>query len=112
MLLLRHIRFCLLVAALIVFGAGRWVPAASRERAPGDTAEYKGFSFSAGTCEQGAEFCAVAQPRSWTPAEFALVQSALDEIAANDLGTEIIRRTRVNGFHTLRRFAGAAQAKE
>ena len=70
---------------------------------------HRGFTFSAGTCEQGPQFCAIATPREWTAAEIALVSGALDEIAATDLGRRIVGRALSNGFHTVRRFARAAR---
>lgn len=69
----------------------------------------RSFVFSIGTCEQGPEFCAIAAPRAWTPAEITLVNSALDEISANETGRRIIDLALQNGFRTLRRFAHAAQ---
>jgi hypothetical protein len=73
------------------------------------TVRHGSFLFSTGTCEQGQDFCAIAAPRPWTPAEIALVSSALDEIAANETGHRIIDLAVQNGFRTLRRFAHAAQ---
>jgi hypothetical protein len=74
-----------------------------------DAPQHDGFRFVGGTCEQGPEFCALATPRSWTPAEIALIRAALDEITASDLGKWITQRARRNGFATLRRFAHAAE---
>ena len=70
---------------------------------------HRGFTFSAGTCELGPQFCAIASPREWTTDEIALVSGAVDEIAATDLGRRIIDRALANGFRTLRRFARAAK---
>ena len=67
------------------------------------------FSFSPGTCELGADFCAVSTPRPWTATEIDLVKAALDEIAASDLGRRIMERARANGFQTVRRFARQAR---
>jgi hypothetical protein len=75
---------------------------------PGQTPQHDGFRFAPGTCERGAEFCALAVPREWAPAEIALVRAALDEITASDLGRWIAQRARRNGFVTLRRFTHAA----
>jgi hypothetical protein len=73
------------------------------------TTRHGSFVFATGTCEQGPEFCAIAAPRPWTPAEIALVGAALDEIAANETGRRIVALAVQNGFRTLRRFANAAQ---
>ena len=73
-------------------------------------ASHRGFAFSAGTCEQGPQFCDLAAPREWTTAEIALVSGALDEIAGNDLGRRIVDHALSNGFRTLRRFSRAARA--
>jgi hypothetical protein len=70
---------------------------------------HRGFSFSAGTCELGPQFCDVARPREWTAAEIALASGALDEIAGTDLGRRIIAGALSNGFRTIRRFARAAR---
>ena len=70
---------------------------------------HRGFSFSAGACELGPQFCAVAAPREWTAAEIALVSGTLDEIAGTDLGRRIIDGALSNGFRTIRRFARAAR---
>jgi hypothetical protein len=70
---------------------------------------HRGFTFTAGTCELGPQFCAIAAPREWTADEIALVSGALDEIAASDLGRRITDRALSNGFRTLRRFARAAR---
>jgi hypothetical protein len=96
-------------AALILVAALPVGNAASQELAHGDVPQYDGFSFSAGTCEQGPEFCGVATPRAWAPTEIDLVRAALDEISAGDLGRRIMQRAAQNGFRTLRRFAQAAQ---
>jgi len=72
-------------------------------------ARHGNFVFATGTCEQGPEFCAIAAPRAWTPAEITLVSSALDEIAASETGHRIVELAVQNGFRTLRRFAHAAQ---
>ena len=74
-----------------------------------DRLSHQGFTFSAGTCELGAQFCAISAPQEWTTAEFALVAAALDEIAGTGLGRQIIDRALSNGFRTLRRFARAAR---
>ena len=70
---------------------------------------HRGLTFSAGTCELGPQFCAIAAPREWTDDEIALVSGALDEIAGTDLGRRIIDRALSNGFRTIRRFARAAR---
>jgi hypothetical protein len=75
----------------------------------GAAARHGNFVFATGTCEQGPEFCAIAAPLAWSPAEIALVSSALDEIAANETGHRIVELAVQNGFRTLRRFAHAAQ---
>lgn len=74
-----------------------------------EAVQSQGFSFSPGTCELGAEFCAVSTPRAWTSTELELVRTALDDIASRDLGRRIIERARANGFRTLRRFGQAAR---
>jgi hypothetical protein len=74
-----------------------------------DAPQHDGLRFSPGTCEQGAEFCALAMPRAWSPAEIALVRDALSEIAASDLGKRIADRARRNGLVMLRRFARVAE---
>jgi hypothetical protein len=104
----------LLLSAIV---DGRPAEARLRTGARGDspsadasgTARHGGFAFATGTCEQGPEFCAIAAPRPWTPAEVALISGALDEIAANETGHRIIEIAVQNGFRTLRRFAHAAQ---
>jgi hypothetical protein len=105
----RWIWCVLCVAAVILATAVRDGKASSEESAIDDASQHGGFSFSPGTCELGPEFCAVAIPRAWAPAEIDLVRAALDEIAANDLGKRITERAGQNGFHTLRRFAHAAK---
>jgi hypothetical protein len=70
---------------------------------------HRGFAFSAGACEQGPQFCAIAAPREWTASEIALVSAALDEVAGSDLGRRIIDGALSNGFRTLRRFTRAAR---
>ena len=70
---------------------------------------HRSFTFSAGTCEQGPRFCAIAGPREWTAGEIALVSGALDEIAGTDLGKRIVDHALSNGFRTLRRFTRAAR---
>ena len=70
---------------------------------------HRGFRFSAGTCELGPQFCAMAAPREWAASEIALVSGALDEIAGSDLGRRIVDHALSNGFHTLRRFSRAAR---
>jgi hypothetical protein len=70
---------------------------------------HRGFTFGAGTCELGPQFCAIAAPREWTAEEIGLVSGALDEIAGSDLGRRIIDQALSNGFRTLRRFARAAR---
>jgi hypothetical protein len=90
----------------------RSVEAGPRARPDADssaTERHGSFLFSTGTCELGPDFCAIAAPRPWTPAEIALVSSALDEIGANETGHRIIDLAVQNGFRTLRRFTYAAQ---
>jgi hypothetical protein len=85
---------------------------AAADPPPADTSSavrHGSFLFTAGTCEQGPEFCAAATPRAWTPEEIALVSGALDEIVANETGHRIIDLALQNGFRTLRRYAHAAQ---
>jgi hypothetical protein len=77
--------------------------------APQPRSSYRGFTFTAGTCELGPQFCTLSAPREWTAAEIALVTGALDDIAATGLGRQIIDRALSNGFRTLRRFANAAR---
>ena len=98
----------LCAAALILVAAARGGSASPKDPASSDAPQHDGFRFSSGTCEQGPDFCALATPRAWAPAEIALVRAALDEIAASDLGRRITQRARRNGFVTLRRFAQAA----
>ncbi len=74
-----------------------------------DQLSHRGFTFSAGTCELGPQFCAISTPKEWTVAEIALVSAALDDIAGTDLGRQIIDRALSNGFRTLRRFVRAAR---
>jgi hypothetical protein len=103
-------RVCwLLYAALMFVAAVRGGTASPDGPAANDVPQHNGFRFSPGTCEQGPEFCALATPRAWAPSEIALVQAALDEIAARDLGRWIVQRAHHNGFFTLRRFARAAE---
>ena len=97
------------VAALILTGAVPNGNAASEEVLRSDAPRHDGFSFSAGTCELGTEFCAVTTPRLWAQNEIDLVGAALDEIETSDLGRRITERAGRNGFRTLRRFAQAAQ---
>ena len=105
----RRLFWLLSAVALILVAAVPGSKAASKDLAPGDAPQHDGLFFSPGTCEQGPEFCALTIPRAWVPAEIDLVSAALDEIAASDLGRQIIQRAGRNGFHTLRRFAHAAQ---
>jgi hypothetical protein len=93
----------LMLAVVRAGSASPGGPAAS------DAPQHDGFRFSPGTCEQGEEFCTLATPRAWAPAEIALVRAALAEIAVSDLGRWITQRARRNGFVTLRRFARAAE---
>ena len=95
-------------AAVMVVAAVRGGSPPPNDPVPSDAPQHNGFRFSPGTCEQGPEFCALATPRSWAPAEIALVRAALDEIGTSDLGRWIAQRARRNGFVTLRRFAHAA----
>lgn len=99
-------------ALLVLLALVRGGAAAPQELARVETPQHLGFIFSPGTCEQGPEFCALTHPRGWAPDEIALVRSALDQIAANALGRQIIQRARQNGFHTLRRFEHAAEPNE
>jgi hypothetical protein len=99
----------MLAAALILVAAGPRGQASSEGRGPDDAPPHEGLSFRPGTCELGPEWCAVATPRQWTPGEIDLVRAALDEIRANDMGRRIAQRAVLNGFHTLRRFAHAAE---
>jgi hypothetical protein len=71
--------------------------------------EHRGFSLSAGTCELGADFCAISTPRAWTSDEIELVRGALDEIGSGLLGRQVLERARANGFKTLRRYVRAAR---
>jgi len=92
------------IAAVVGLAALAAAPAASQ-----DQPSHRGFSFSAGTCELGPQFCAIAAPREWTAGEIALVSGGLDEIAGTDLGRRIVERALSNGFRTIRRFARAAR---
>ena len=74
-----------------------------------DQPSHRGFTFTAGTCERGPQFCAIAAPQEWTAGETALVSGALDEIVGTDLGRQIIDRALSNGFRTIRRFARGAR---
>ena len=105
----RRVFRLLSAAALMLVAAARGGSASRNPPAPGDAPQHDGFRFSPGTCEQGPEFCALATPRSWAPAEIALVRAALDEIGTSDLGRWIAQRARRNGFVTLRRFAHVAE---
>jgi hypothetical protein len=105
----RRAVWLLSAAALLLVAAVRAGSAPRDHPAPGDAPQHNGFRFSPGTCEQGPEFCALATPRAWAPAEIALVRAALDQITAGDLGRWITQRARRNGFVTLRRFAHAAE---
>src|SRR6266571_1752448 len=84
-------------AAVMVVAAVRGGSPPPNDPAPSDAPQHNGFRFSPGTCEQGPEFCALATPRAWAPAEIALVRAALDEIAASDLGRWVTLRARRNG---------------
>jgi len=105
------------LALSVIAAAPLRTEAEARGRAAADppTADASGaahhgsFAFATGTCEQGAEFCAIAGPRAWTPEEIALIGGALDEIAGNETGHRIIDLAVQNGFRTLRRFTRAAQ---
>jgi hypothetical protein len=105
----RRVFWLLSAAALMLVAAVRGRSASPNDPAPSDAPQHEGFRYSPGTCEQGPEFCALATPRAWAPAEISLVRGALEEIAANDLGRWIMQRARRNGFVTLRRFAHAAE---
>jgi hypothetical protein len=105
----RRVVWLLSAAVLLLAAAVRGGTASPNDPAPRDAPQHDGFRFSPGTCEQGPEFCALATPRAWAPAEIALVRAALDEIGASDLGRWITQRARRNGFVTLRRFAHAAE---
>jgi hypothetical protein len=94
--------------ALFLPFPGSATPAPLARGVDQEAAAHLGFSFSPGTCEQGTDFCAVATPRAWAPAEVDLVRAALDQIAASDLGARILERARRNGFRTFRRFAQSA----
>jgi hypothetical protein len=108
----REAVFGVLVAlsALSVPVAGAQGPtSAEADTGARDGAEHRGFTFSPGTCELGQEFCGVSTPRSWSAAETEVVRTALDAIAASDLGRRIISRAHDNGFRRLRRFARTAR---
>jgi len=85
------------------------VALAAAQVASQDPPSHRGFTFSAGTCELGPQFCASATQKDWTAAEIALVSGALDEIAGTNLGRRIIDGALSNGFRTIRRFARAAR---
>jgi hypothetical protein len=96
------------VAALLALSGAQ--PKASQDARPsGGEKTHRGFTFSAGTCELGPQFCSVTTPRDWTATEVELVSSSLDEIAGSDLGRRIIDRAQSNGFRTLRRFERGAR---
>lgn len=106
----RRLLWLLSAAAVLVLGiAVRGDSASPAGAASTDAPQHDGLRFSPGTCEQGPEFCALATPRAWAPAEIALVRAALNEIAASDLGKRITERARRNGLVMLRRFAHAAE---
>src|SRR4051812_14192605 len=101
---------CLLAATALFLITAIPVGKASTDGPPiGDAPQHAGFVLSPGTCEQGPEFCGLTTPRAWAPGEIALITDALDEIAASDTGKWVLERARRNGFHTLRRFAHAAE---
>jgi hypothetical protein len=103
-------RMSVAVSAALVLAAA--VPGGQSSPEAGvlrDAPAYEGFSFSPGTCELGPEFCAVTGPGGWSATEIALLRAALAEISASDLGRRIAERAGGNGFHTLRRFANAAE---
>jgi hypothetical protein len=97
-----------LALAATAAAIGGLTAAAAASAAQGQPS-HRGFTFSAGTCELGPQFCAIAAPREWTAGEIALVSDALDEIAATDLGRRIIDGALSNGFRTIRRYARAAR---
>ena len=83
-------------------------PSASESaRDPGE--KHRGFTLSAGTCEQGPGFCAIATPRPWTADERALVGDSLDEIWRSEYGRRVAQLAARNGFQVIRRFTAAAQ---
>jgi hypothetical protein len=90
---------------IATIAAALWMVSAAAQGPP----SHRGFLFSAGTCELGPQFCALAAPREWTAGEIALVSGALDDIAVTDLGRRIIDRALSNGFRTIRRYANAAR---
>jgi hypothetical protein len=98
----RIARATVALIALLTLGADG--PNASQ-----DGSQHRGFTFSAGSCELGTEFCAITAPKEWTAAEVELVSEALDEIAGSALGRRIIERALSNGFRTFRRFGRAAR---
>lgn len=104
-----RLRGLVAAASLILVAAVPGGTAHSAERAAGAALVHEGLSFVPGSCEPGPEFCAIANPRPWGPAEIDLVSAALDEIKANDVGRRIMQRAAQNGFRTIRRFAHAAQ---
>ena len=96
-------------ALLVLEGAQAGASYDAAQSAREIAAPHRGFTFSAGTCELGPEFCTISTPREWTAAEVELVSAALDEIAGSDLGQRIIARALSNGFRTLRRFVRGAR---
>src|SRR5713101_3624366 len=69
----RRAFWLLSAAALMLAAAVRGGSASPSDPAPSDAPQHNGFRFSPGTCEQGPEFCVLATPRAWAPAEIALV---------------------------------------
>jgi hypothetical protein len=105
----RRIAGVLSAAAVMLIATAPARNASPAELAPNGAPRVHGFALSPGTCELGPEFCAVTAPRPWAQPEIDLIRTALDEIAASDLGSRISQRAGQNGFRTLRRFAQAAQ---
>jgi hypothetical protein len=73
---------------------------AFRQAAP---VEYRGFTFSAGSCEAGQSACARSIPKKWTPSEIDVVKSAIDEILARTDGVGVVDRAQQRGVTVLRR---------
>ncbi len=66
-------------------------------------AEYRGFTFAAGSCEAAPSSCAASLPKEWTPSEIDVVKSAIDGILARPDGGGVVDRTRQRGVTVLRR---------
>jgi hypothetical protein len=96
-------------AAIFLAAAGSLLappPAAIRYPASrqGPPIEYRGFMFSAGSCEGGPSACARSIPKAWSLSEIDVVKSAIDEILARTDGANVVERTQQRGVTVLRRY--------